>query len=210
LADGMIEEELVNRINAGEVVLLDVRPGVAYTKGHVARAVSAPFSRMGWGRAVKNWLGPDFREDLVILADNPVVADAAAKALAAEGITPRAVWHGGPSAWQAMGMTLVAVQDVTADELARQLPEWTVVDVREPYEWRSGIIPGAITLPMNQLPERLAELDPGRRYAIVCASGNRSQAAAAFLADRGYVVSNVVGGMSMWLAGRHPVDYPGR
>ncbi len=34
-----------------------------------------------------------------------------------------------------------------------------VVDVREPYEYAQGFIPGSLRIPMNDIPERLNELD---------------------------------------------------
>jgi rhodanese-related sulfurtransferase len=198
--------EWMDEASRGAAALLDVRPGHAYARGHVAHSVSAPFARGGWGRQVKQWLG-DRVARIAVLADNEVVAQAAAAALAAEGLAAR-IFAGGPKAWQQAGATLVEVRDVTADHLARERDLWTVIDVREPYEWRSGVIPGALTVPLSQLPERVPALQLSRQYAVVCASGSRSQIAAAYLADRGYRVANLVGGMALWLAGRHPVERP--
>jgi rhodanese-related sulfurtransferase len=59
---------------------------------------------------------------------------------------------------------------------------------------------------MGELMERVKELDPSQRYAVVCASGSRSQSAAAWLAEQGYQVANLVGGMSLWIGGGHPVE----
>jgi rhodanese-related sulfurtransferase len=202
-------EDVLREAGRGEVVLIDVRPGHAYARGHVAHSLSAPFVRGRWARAVKEWLGAR-PSSVAILADNEVVVRAAVEALAGEGITPSDVFAGGPQSWQADGVTLVEVLALKADDLARDRDSWTVIDVREPYEWRSGIIPGALTMPLNQLPDHTSGLDPRERYAVVCASGSRSQAAASYLADRGYQVANVVGGMSLWLAGRHPVEQPAR
>jgi rhodanese-related sulfurtransferase len=95
---------------------------------------------------------------------------------------------------------------LTVDELAQNLENYIVVDVREPYELRSGIIPGAISIPMGQLQQRIAELDKSRAHAIVCASGSRSASVAAWLSQQGFNVANVVGGMSLWMGARHPVQ----
>lgn len=73
-----------------------------------------------------------------------------------------------------------------------------VIDVREPSEWRSGHIPGARNIPLGQLPERLAELDPGRETMVVCLSGGRSTRACEYLSRMGYKVTNLKGGMSGW------------
>lgn len=200
--------ELWEMSHEGSLALLDVRTAKAYTESHVPGSVSAPFSRAGWGPAVANWLRSQSIEEVGILADNGVVGEAARNALVAGQITVTAVLDGGPSAWEAAGLPLVSVPDVTADELARTLDEWVVIDVREAYEWRSGLVPGALTIPMGQLVERSRDLDRGKRYAVICATGNRSQAAAAYLADQGFTVGNVRGGMSLWLGGRHPIEHP--
>jgi len=200
--------ELVRAVSEGRIILLDVRSPQAYARGHVPKSVSAPFTRMGWGPRLKQWLGAWAATPLALVADNPVVARAAREALEREGLTVETVLEQGLAGWEEQGLPLVATRDVTADQLRQELDQWAVIDVREPYEWRSGVIPGAYRIPLGQLQEKLTELDKDRRYAVVCAHGNRSQAAAAFLADAGYQVANVVGGMSMWLAGRHPVERP--
>lgn len=197
-------EELMNEAAAGRRLLLDVRPGAAYTRGHVAHSLSAPYAQHGWAAPVKNWIDRQGAIPVTVLADNAVVGAAAQRALEEAGVASVSMLGGGADAWQAQGLRLVSVPDITADQLAGELKDWTVIDVREPYEWRSGVIPGAQTIPLNQLPDRAGALETTGRYALVCAHGNRSQAAAAFLADRGFQVANVRGGMALWLAGRHP------
>src|SRR5699024_506129 len=39
-----------------------------------------------------------------------------------------------------------------------------ILDVRDPYEFDAGHIPGAINIPMDQLPVRIEELDPDTDY----------------------------------------------
>ncbi|NNK92506.1 MAG: rhodanese-like domain-containing protein, partial [Acidimicrobiia bacterium] len=62
-----------------------------------------------------------------------------------------------------------------------------LIDVRQPEEVRStGVIPGAVNIPLGEIPGRLAEIDPGRPVALVCRSGGRSGSAGQFLAMNGY------------------------
>lgn len=71
-----------------------------------------------------------------------------------------------------------------------------VIDVREPHEWAMGTLPGAELIRLNDLPGRLPELDRSRATLIVCRTGNRSNAAAAFLARHGFDrVANLRGGL---------------
>jgi rhodanese-related sulfurtransferase len=204
----MTGADMIREAEAGRLVLLDVRPGPVYAKGHVAHSMSAPYAPRGWGQAVARWLEGAGRPPVVVLADNAVVGKAAADALRAVGVEPVEVADGGPTTWEAAGMSVVSVPGIPVDRLVQELSAWKVIDVREPHEWRSGIIPGAATVPLNHLPNHLPELSKDAQYALVCQSGNRSQAAAAYMADRGYRVVNVEGGMTRWLLGRHPTDRP--
>jgi rhodanese-related sulfurtransferase len=72
-----------------------------------------------------------------------------------------------------------------------------VVDVREPYEFASGHVPGAINIPMATIPVRMQDLPRGDLY-VICESGARSWQVASFLAQRGVVVTNVDGGTGAW------------
>jgi adenylyltransferase/sulfurtransferase len=74
-----------------------------------------------------------------------------------------------------------------------------VVDVREPYEWALGRIPGARLVPLNSLPQALPSLDRDTELVVYCHHGTRSAAAAAWLRDQGFIrVRNLVGGIDRW------------
>lgn len=92
-------------------------------------------------------------------------------------------------------------KEITPDELAARLKQGEqvhVLDVREPLEWAEGHIPGAKHIPLGQLLERLAELDPEEEVIVVCRSGGRSSLACELLSERGYRVVNMTGGMLTW------------
>jgi glyoxylase-like metal-dependent hydrolase (beta-lactamase superfamily II)/rhodanese-related sulfurtransferase len=80
-----------------------------------------------------------------------------------------------------------------------------VLDIRTPAETNAGALPGATLIPLNQLPNRLAELDPKRPLAIVCRSGYRSSLAASLLQARGFQrLADLKGGMTAWDAAHSP------
>lgn len=85
-----------------------------------------------------------------------------------------------------------------------------VIDVREPGEYVSGHVPGARLMPMGRLPQHLAELPRGRRVYLICASGNRSLAAADFLARAGIDAMSVAGGTGAWQRTGKPVIFGSR
>jgi len=62
------------------------------------------------------------------------------------------------------------VEEVTRDELLRRLGagDVTVLDVRPAAEFAAGHIPGAISIPIDQLAQRLAELPAGAEIVAYC------------------------------------------
>ena len=71
-----------------------------------------------------------------------------------------------------------------------------VIDVREDEEVAQGVIPGAIHIPLGDIPARATELDTSKSYIVVCRAGARSARACEYLAEQGYDVTNLEGGMN--------------
>ena len=82
-----------------------------------------------------------------------------------------------------------------------------LLDVREPWEYREGHVPGAQLIPLAELEQRVNEVPRDRPILAICHSGQRSLAAAGFLLHLGYTsVSNVDGGTAAWIERGYPVD----
>jgi rhodanese-related sulfurtransferase len=95
------------------------------------------------------------------------------------------------------------------DWLAAQGGNGVVLDVREVPELRAASVTPAgfelVTIPMNEVPARLAELDPDRPVACLCHHGARSMRVAMFLAGNGFgQVANIAGGIDAWSLERDP------
>ncbi len=78
-----------------------------------------------------------------------------------------------------------------------------VLDVREPDELQIASVRAdgfeLAAIPMNDIPARLAELDPERPVAVLCHRGGRSQRVAMYLASNGFAtVANIAGGIDAW------------
>lgn len=81
------------------------------------------------------------------------------------------------------------------DQLYRKNSELAIMDVREPVEYKNGHIPGAQSNPLSNFQ---APLEKEKKYYVLCQSGGRSATACQYLAQNGYDVVNVMGGMSTW------------
>ncbi len=74
-----------------------------------------------------------------------------------------------------------------------------VLDVREPGEIAIAPFPGAVHIPMGDIPARIAELEPAAEWIVVCHHGVRSAQVAAYLAHVGFArVINLSGGIDAW------------
>ncbi|KJF16888.1 MULTISPECIES: rhodanese-like domain-containing protein [Acidithrix] len=80
-----------------------------------------------------------------------------------------------------------------------------LIDVREPYEFDSGHVRGAINIPLSQLANKLPTIPLSKRIFVICASGSRSMEAAKFLSLRGYEALSVANGTSGWAAAGMPL-----
>ncbi|MGH2706108.1 MAG: rhodanese-like domain-containing protein [Actinomycetota bacterium] len=76
--------------------------------------------------------------------------------------------------------------------------EVQILDVRWPHEWEAGHIEGALHIPVDELEDRLDEVDHGRPVVAVCRTGDRSARAAEVLRARGFEVASLEGGMVSW------------
>ena len=88
---------------------------------------------------------------------------------------------------------------VDFEERRKDVDDIQLVDVRNPGEHALGALPDSVSIPVGQLPGRLAELDPTRPTVVYCAGGYRSSVAASLLRANGFDdVSDIVGGYGAW------------
>lgn len=98
------------------------------------------------------------------------------------------------------------ISQINPTDLSQWLQSQTspiVLDVREPGEWQAASVQAEgftlVKLSMNDIPARLAELDPLAPIACLCHHGARSQRVAQFLVQNGFEnVVNIAGGIDAW------------
>lgn len=102
------------------------------------------------------------------------------------------------------------VNEADAKDAAGRLatePGAVLIDVREPHEWRAGHARGARHIPLGELPGRMEQLPREAPVYLICATGNRSRTAAAFLQKNGFSRPvNVRGGTAAWQRAGLPIE----
>ncbi len=101
-------------------------------------------------------------------------------------------------------MQQITPAQVTAWALS-QSARPVLLDVREGWEVQTASVKAPaeldwVHMPMQTIPARLSELDRSRPVACLCHHGSRSMQVAAFLAQQGFEVANVAGGIHAWSA----------
>ncbi len=93
----------------------------------------------------------------------------------------------------------IAYGDITVDQVAQVLaenPEVVLLDVRTLEENQADALPDSVVIPVQELPDRLGELDKEQQYLVYCRSGNRSSQAVKILKEAGFgQLFHMTGGM---------------
>jgi len=96
------------------------------------------------------------------------------------------------------------IPQMTADQTREHIKNsaresYTLLDCRGQDEYENEHIPGAVLIPLNEIPERMSELDKDKPHIVYCRSGSRSQAATSIMLGHGFrEVYNMEGGMLSW------------
>jgi rhodanese-related sulfurtransferase len=191
-------EQLLGALDAG-AMLIDGRDPEEFARGHLRQAIN-----VGLGGRYAEFAGSIVPADVdIVLMTEPGFELEGKNRLARIGFD-RVVGY----LEQPMQVMLDHADEVqkasrlTATEFDQRRTDVAglqLVDVRNPGEVADGVIDGAVTIPVGQLPNRLDELDVTRPTVVYCAGGYRSSVAASLLRQRGFAdVSDIIGGYTAW------------
>lgn len=103
--------------------------------------------------------------------------------------------------------------NITVDQAYRLISaseKFKLLDVRTETEFNESHIQDAINIPLNQLPERIDELNETYEYVVYCKSGYKSHQAFETLKENGFQkIYNMLGGLEDWRNHNYGVEYPG-
>jgi len=196
----------------GGATVLDTRPAKTFAGGHIPGTINIPFNNsfLTWAGAL---LEPE--RDVVLITAGEPESKSIASELRKIGLTRIRGWLAADAMEEhkGTGATLSAVPQISVRDLhdSRRDGSPKIIDVRAPYEWAEGHIPGAIHIPLAELPSRAAELAAaGGSVAVHCKGGGRSSIAASVLRASGVPsVSNITEGFDGWKAAGFPVAREG-
>lgn len=184
---------------------LDIRDPDAFCAGHIPGAFHVALHGSAFSTRVGFTVPPE-KDLLLICANARDLAQASAQLAVVGYERVYGYLEGGMEDWQAAGLPVQRLKQLSAGQLYEQRASLTALDVRDDAEWQEGHIAGALHIPFYELERRLAELNPAHTYAVLCAGGQRSAIASSILQRHGFErVFNVIGGMDAWKQMELPV-----
>jgi len=193
--------DLADVLRMGETgaQILDVRAAAEYAKGHLAGSIN-----IGLSGQYATWAGTllDRAKPIVIIAEPGREHEAAVrlgrigfdrvKGYLQDGM--EALAHRPDLVWPTERIS----PQILAEELAGTEPP-LLLDVRSAREWAARHIDVSVSVPLNHLQERIAEIPRNRRVAVYCAGGYRSSMAASILHQYGITdLIEMAGGLAAW------------
>ena len=199
------------RVRTEGAVILDLRPAPAFCTGHPAGVINVAYSEKSLAERVAAVVPAD--APLLLLAADQEQANSAAALLSAAGRAILGRVASDASAWRAAGGRWEPLSQIESASLADDpsARPCAVLDVREPIEWETGYVPGAILIPLGSLRERLDEVPRDREIAVICEAGVRSATAASLLRSAGVQhVTNVSDGTAGYRRAGRPLEFPAK
>jgi len=196
----------VDYIAEGNIVLVDLRSTAKVEKGYIPRSYSIPFAEL---EDAEDAFPAGLGAPIYLYSDNGTEIDAALKMITKWGYKNTIGFHGALEVWKnagnelQKGPTLTATDDIPIDWQKKLGPgeisitDFTkslsselirVIDARTPAEYESGHFPGAVSIPLEQMKARMAEIPKDKFIVVHCMTGGRGEIGYRMLKEEGYAV----------------------
>lgn len=180
-----------------DVTIIDARPAPAYLEAHIPHAMSIPFRD-----TFALWLGwlADPDSPLVIVTDDAALVPRIVDEALLVGYERFAGYlDGGMAAWQAAGLSIQGGGAISVDEASPPVANGALfIDVREPDEFATGHLEGAVNIPLGSLQSRADGLAGRHAIVVYCQAGDRSASAVSLLERAGIRARSLLGGIDAW------------
>ena len=196
---GKIRAELENP----GTVLIDVDPAPYLEIGFPEGAISHPLSSEPWEEILERLVGKN-HSNVAIFASFRAIGEYAERLATEYGMPVSFMFCEGIGKWAEMGLPVARINSIDVGTLMHSFQEFEIIDVREREELKSGFIEGSLNIPLSEIDNALLKMNIGKKYAVICAHGNRSREAAKILSEYGFNACTVKGGMSQWILKSFP------
>jgi len=182
----LVDEAIAGAVERGDPIV-DLRPTADLLAGSIPGVLGIPV-----GGSFPTWAGSllPYDRPISLLAPDRARALAAVRQLALIGLDDVAGWYGPGAfdAWQRSRGALAVTPAIGAQPAfeAAKTGELVLVDVRGRNEYAAGHVPGALHVPLGELPARAHELPRDRTLAVFCGGGTRSRIAMSVLRKQGF------------------------
>ncbi len=184
------------RAEAAEIQVVDLRAAADFAEAFIPGVISIPLHK-----SFLHWAGAllDPKQEIYLIGEEAQIREATA-ALALIGLERVTGWLA-PAAigtWRSRQGELASLEQIGVAQLVeRQKQGQVVLDVRSGAEFRSGHIPGAIHIPLGNLPEAAGAFPRDAAIVVHCQGGARSPVALSVLRKMGFGhVINFPGGFA--------------
>lgn len=178
-----------------ECIILDTRDPDTFEKGYIPSSLN-----IGLNGQYAVWVGSliDFKSPLLLVCDLGKEEEAVLRLARVGFENVKGYLSGGIETWKNAQLPIEIMNSVEPESILQVgKEEERILDVRNPSEWKQGILENAITLSLSELEQNVSTLNKSAHYFVHCAGGYRSMMAASILKRNGFQhVTNVRGGFN--------------
>lgn len=171
-------------------LILDVRTQFDFIEGFIKDSLF-----IGINGAFAMWVGAlieDIKQAIVLIAPEGKEEEAVLRLARVGYDNTIGYLKGGIQTAIEGGLEIEKLTSISAEELASNVSNFNVVDVRKPGEWDSSHLEVADHYPLDFINDNLEYLDKDATYHIHCAGGYRSVIAISILLRNGYEAENLI------------------
>ena len=185
-------------VNAHGALMLDVRDGEDFVKGHVPNSIF-----VGLDGSFATWVGTlieDLKQAIVVIAPEGREEEAVTRLARVGYDNTIGFLDGGIEAWKSAGKEVESIESIATEKFVAKQKEGsvpTVVDVRKKSEYDSQHInaDNVKNIPLDWINDKMEQFEKENDMYLHCAGGYRSLITASILKSRGYHnVVNIEGG----------------